>query len=103
MSGKKENRAAEQQRINKVIHEINKKEDDIYAKSSDLKESVIELRKTFWDDVTVNLDEPDDVIETQASIKQQAELLSERERFHGKMGEELKTLKQLKNSPYFGR
>jgi DNA helicase-2/ATP-dependent DNA helicase PcrA len=64
---------------------------------------VIELRKTFWDDVTVNLDEPDDVIETQSSMKQQAELLSERERTHGQFAKELETLKRLKDSPYFGR
>nr|WP_100010282.1 RNA polymerase recycling motor HelD [Lentibacillus sediminis] len=103
MSQEKDGRAAEQQRIREVIDEISKKEEKIYSKSAGLKESVIELRKTFWDDVTVNVEELDDIIETQASIKQQAELLSERERFHGKMGEELKTLERLKHSPYFGR
>ncbi|WP_106495111.1 RNA polymerase recycling motor HelD [Lentibacillus sp. Marseille-P4043] len=103
MRSKNESREAEQRRVDKVIDEINQKEVKLYAKATGLKESVIDLRKNFWDDVTVNLDEPDDVIETQASIKQQAELLSERERFHGKIGEELKTLKKLKNSPYFGR
>ncbi|MFA1821053.1 RNA polymerase recycling motor HelD [Virgibacillus oceani] len=103
MSHEKENRAAEEQRIERVIHEINKKEEKIHAKSAGLKESVIELRKNFWEDVTVNLDEPDDVIETHASMKQQAELLSERERTHGQFSKELKTLKRLKDSPYFGR
>ncbi|OZU87466.1 helicase [Virgibacillus indicus] len=103
MSDENNSREMEQDRVDHVIHEINKKEKKLYAKSSDLKESVVELRKNFWEDVTVNLDEPDDVIETQASLKQQAELLSERERFHGKVGEELKILKRLKDSPYFGR
>src|SRR5699024_9044154 len=83
--------------------EIHQRQNNLYVKSSGLKESVINLRQNFWEDVTVNLDEPDDIIETQASIKQQAELLSERERFHGKVGEELKTLKKMKNNPYFGR
>jgi DNA helicase-2/ATP-dependent DNA helicase PcrA len=103
MSHNKESRAAEQQRIEDVIREINIKEEKIHAKSAGLKESVIELRKNFWEDVTVNLDEPDDVIETHASMKQQAELLSERERTHGQFVKELKTLKRLKDSPYFGR
>lgn len=103
MSEENENREAEQHRVNQVIEEIHQRQKKLYAKSSGLKESVIDLRQNFWEDVTVNLDEPDDVIETQASIKQQAELLSERERFHGKIGEELKTLKRLKNNPYFGR
>ena len=103
MSQDKEGRAAEQQRIEGVIQEINKKEEKIQVKSAGLKDSVIELRRNFWEDVTVNLDEPDDVIETHASMKQQAELLSERERTHGQFSKELKTLKRLKDSPYFGR
>ncbi|SET03063.1 DNA helicase-2 / ATP-dependent DNA helicase PcrA [Oceanobacillus limi] len=96
-------REDEQKRVNYVIEEINQKAEDLYSKSKGLKEDVIHLRKTFWEDVTVNLDEPDDVIETQASIKQQAELLTEREQSHGKIDEQLKTLKRLKDSPYFGR
>lgn len=103
MSSENENREAEQHRVDGVIREINQREAGLYTKAAGLKESVINLRKNFWEDVKVNLDEPDDVIETQASIKQQAELLSERERFHGKVGQELKTLDRLKNSPYFGR
>lgn len=103
VSKENENRETEQYRVNHVLGEIDQRQKELYAKSSRLKESVIHLRKNFWEDVTVNLDEPDDVIETQASMKQQAELLSERERFHGKVGEELKTLKRMKNNPYFGR
>lgn len=100
---KADNRTDEQHRVDNVIHEINCKAEKLYSRASGLKESVIELRKNFWEDVTINLDEPDDVIETQASIKQQAELLSQKENIHGKVDEELKTLKKLKNSPYFGR
>src|SRR5699024_5668302 len=68
-----------------------------------IKKSVIDLRRDFWDDVRINLDEPEEAIETHASIKQQAELLSERERSHGNLHEQLKTLRDLKNSPYFAR
>ena len=49
------------------------------------------------------MDEPDDMIETAASIKQQAELLSERERTHKHLDRHLRTLSRLKYSPYFGR
>ncbi|KGX87384.1 RNA polymerase recycling motor HelD [Pontibacillus litoralis] len=103
MGEKNEIQEKEQRRVNHVIEEIHLRQKELYAKSSSLKESVVNLRQNFWEDVTVNLDEPDDVIETQASIKQQAELLSEQERFHGKVGEELKTLKKMKSNPYFGR
>ncbi|MFD1037742.1 RNA polymerase recycling motor HelD [Virgibacillus byunsanensis] len=103
MSNEADNLSVEQQRVDHVIKEISKKEEKLYSRATGLKENVIELRKKFWEDVTINLDEPDDVIETEASIKQQAELLSERESVHGKVGEELKTFEKLKNSPYFGR
>src|SRR5699024_9779755 len=64
---------------------------------------IITLRKNFWDDVTINLDEPDDVIETEASMKQQAELLSDQERTHGQIYKQLEALRRLETTPYFGR
>ncbi|WP_255585250.1 RNA polymerase recycling motor HelD [Virgibacillus saliphilus] len=96
-------RAMEQRRVDNIIEEIKTKEDKLYQQSKGLKADVVELRRTFWDDITVNVEEMDDVIETQESIKQQATLLSQKERFHGKVGERLKTLDRLKDSPYFGR
>lgn len=96
-------RKQEQERINEVIDVIGEKVEKITGKKSDVKQGIVDLRKNFWDDVTVNLDETDDVYETQASIKQQAELLSERERRHGQMNKELKTLFRLQDTPYFGR
>ncbi|RDW21277.1 RNA polymerase recycling motor HelD [Oceanobacillus chungangensis] len=103
MSNEKGNRMEEQLRVDAVIDEINIKEEKLSSQITGLKENVVELRKSFWDDITVNIDEPDDIIETQESIKQQAALLSEKERYHGKIGEELRTLEKLKSSPYFGR
>ncbi|UOQ45195.1 AAA family ATPase [Halobacillus salinarum] len=93
----------EQKRVNKVITVINNKLAAFKGSTSSLKEDIIGLRKNFWEDVTVNIDEPDDVIETYASIKQQAELLSERERSHGQFYKTSKLLQRLKSSPYFGR
>lgn len=98
-----ENWEIEQKRVNMVVEEINKKMKKLDKNVGNVKSDVLDLRKNFWEDVTVNLDEPDDVIETAASLKQQAELLSERERTHGQISRELKTLNKLKNSPYFGR
>lgn len=93
----------EQQRVNEVIDIIDRKQEEINEKTGYLKEGIVGLRKNFWEDVTVNMDEPDDVIETQAGIKQQAELLQERERSHGQLFSELKKLDRLRRSPYFGR
>ncbi|WP_338061687.1 RNA polymerase recycling motor HelD [Sporolactobacillus terrae] len=96
-------RRQEQERVNEVVDVITEKIEKITGKKGEVRKRIVDLRKTFWDDVTVNLDENDDVYETQASIKQQAELLSERERRHGQMTKALKTLFRLQETPYFGR
>ncbi|GAA5415968.1 DNA helicase IV [Paraliobacillus ryukyuensis] len=93
----------EEKRLDRVKNLINHKLDKIRIHVKTLKDRVIDIRKNFWDDVTVNLDEMDDVIETQASLKQQAEFLSERERSHGQLSKEVDTLERLNHSPYFGR
>src|SRR5690606_31084242 len=89
--------------VNKVIDSIEKQMEKLKSKTGNLKKDIVSLRKSFWDDVTVNIDDPDDVIETHASIKQQAELLGERERSHGQFHKQYKNLQRLKSSPYFGR
>ena len=93
----------EQRRVDVIQDVVDHKLVHIQGNTGGLKEGIIELRKTFWDDVRVNLDEPDEAIETMASIKQQSELLAERERSHGQAHKQLKQLYRLKNSPYFGR
>ncbi|WP_026691149.1 RNA polymerase recycling motor HelD [Alteribacter aurantiacus] len=103
MSNENEQRLEEQTRVDRVVDTIEKKQTVLREASGDLKKDIIDVRKSFWDDVTVNLDDPDDVIETQASLKQQAEFLSERERSHGQQSERMKTLEDLRDSPYFGR
>ena len=93
----------EQKRVSSIVEEIDQKVNNLKQNTGKVRSDVLELRKTFWEDVTVNLDEPDDITETAASIKQQAELLSERERTHKQLDQHLKTLAKLKYSPYFGR
>ncbi|MFC4402726.1 RNA polymerase recycling motor HelD [Gracilibacillus xinjiangensis] len=93
----------EQNRVNKVVEEIKRKMGILRSRASNLKQDVIDIRRDFWEDVTVNIEEMDDKIETEASIKQQAEFLSERERSHGQVSERLDILDRLKDSPYFGR
>ncbi|GGM33509.1 helicase IV [Paraliobacillus quinghaiensis] len=98
-----EDLAKEQERVNLVVKLIKQKINKISTHVKTIKDRVIDIRKNFWEDVTVNLEEMDDVIETQASLKQQAEFLSERERSHGQLSKQLDTLERLKDSPYFGR
>lgn len=93
----------EQQRVEQVMDIIEKKQRKFSGSADDLKESIVSLRKNFWDDVSINIENADDRIETEASIRQQAELLSERERIHGNIHVQMKKLGRLHESPYFGR
>ncbi|WNB91186.1 RNA polymerase recycling motor HelD [Bacillus sp. NEB1478] len=93
----------EQKRVDEVVQNLSQETDNLQHHLGGKMADVVQLRKNFWSDVTVNLDDPDDAIETAASIKQQAELLSEIERSHTSAESQLKTYEKLKNSPYFGR
>lgn len=94
---------AEKARLADIVSLIEKRAESVRNSQGGVRQDVTEIRQTFWDDVTVNIDDPEDAVETLASIRQQAELLSERERAHGHMSRQLKTLNLLKDSPYFGR
>lgn len=93
----------EQQRVDLVISEIGKRKLSLQEQVSDLTADIIEIRRNFWDDVTVNIDDAGEMVETIASMRQQAEVLSERERSHRHARKQLKTLIRLEQSPYFGR
>ena len=93
----------EQQRVTEITNDIRKRLDSISDESGDIKTEIIDIKSNFWDDVTVNFEDAAESAETFASMKQQAELLSERERSYRLLVNEVKTLQKLEVSPYFGR
>ncbi|MBT2572685.1 ATP-binding domain-containing protein [Bacillus sp. ISL-51] len=93
----------EQARIDAVLNELDKKQKRLESSSGGLKQDIIGLRKTFWEDVTINLEDDHEKAETFSSIKQQADMLSERERSHRHQYQQLQRIEKLKASPYFGR
>ncbi|WP_206922238.1 RNA polymerase recycling motor HelD [Alicyclobacillus suci] len=94
---------AEQQYVHHVTARIKQKIDAIAREMGGVKSEVVEIRRNFWDDVTVNLGNMDDITETHFAIRQQAEILSERERRYSHSADALKLLTRLVNSPFFGR
>ncbi|AKG34564.1 RNA polymerase recycling motor HelD [Paenibacillus durus] len=93
----------EQNRVDRVTGLLKR---HIRALSEELglhRSDVVELRKDFWEEVTVNFSSPDDLGETSTSLRQQAQVLSERERHHLQSSKALKKYKKLVLSPYFGR
>ncbi|MBS4192937.1 AAA family ATPase [Bacillus sp. FJAT-49705] len=103
MSKEQKEKQIEQKRVDFIAEEIQQKIDSLTQHVKKVSSDALEIRRTFWDDVTVNMDEPDDIDETFFSIKQQAELLLERERSEKQLDRQIKTLFRLKSSPYFGR
>src|SRR5699024_10172046 len=93
----------EKNRVKKIGEYIDQKINHLTRYIKTIKDQVIGIRKDFWDDVTVNLTELDDALETQASLKQQAEFLREREKNHGQLSGLMNKLLDLKDKPYFGR
>ena len=96
-------RQYENERIRSVVEKIDRKMLQIETNTSGLKKDVIFLRNTFWEDVKINMDNPEDAAETLSSIKQQSQLLSERERTHHLLHKQYKILSRMKYSPYFAR
>ncbi|MBA4496340.1 RNA polymerase recycling motor HelD [Paenactinomyces guangxiensis] len=103
MSTSDQDRQEEQKRVDWVVSKITKRMASLEQHVSVMKSDIVNIRKNFWDDVTVNLDDPGEAAETYASMKQQAEVLSERERTHRHARKQMETLRRLKQSPYFGR
>ena len=93
----------EQERVDVVVEKVKQKLDELQEQMGSVKAEIISLRKNFWEDVTVNIDNIKEMVETAASIRQEAEILSEREHTHRHVQNQYQLLKNLKETPYFGR
>ncbi|WP_059103263.1 RNA polymerase recycling motor HelD [Shouchella shacheensis] len=93
----------EQERAAFIHAYIRTKQALLREKAEGVSSDEMELKETFWENVTVNLSNTEDAAETISSIKQQAELLNERERSGELVKRHMKTLRRLAESPYFGR
>ncbi|WP_379133700.1 RNA polymerase recycling motor HelD [Paenibacillus sp. sgz500958] len=93
----------EQERVNILTKLLS---DRIRVLSEELgqhRTDVVDMRKDFWEEVTVNFSSPDDLGETSTSLRQQSQILNERERHHLQSSKALKKYRKLVHSPYFGR
>ncbi|WP_410769322.1 RNA polymerase recycling motor HelD [Fontibacillus sp. BL9] len=93
----------EQQRVEVVADRIDDNITRLEIEVGHVREDVVTMRKEFWDEVTVNFAEADDLGETSTSLRQQSQVLSEREKSHQHASAALGKMKRLKQSPYFGR
>ncbi|RCX21388.1 DNA helicase-2/ATP-dependent DNA helicase PcrA [Fontibacillus phaseoli] len=103
MSGTDNAWQEEQQRVEVVADRIDDNITRLEIEVGHIREDVVTMRKEFWDEVTVNFAEADDLGETSTSLRQQSQVLSEREKSHQHASAALGKMKRLKQSPYFGR
>ncbi|MFF2092259.1 RNA polymerase recycling motor HelD [Paenibacillus sp. NPDC058174] len=93
----------EQERLDRVTEGLRLKIEELDPEVTGLRDQVVDIRKRFWEEVTVNTSTDEDFEETFYSIKQQEALLSERERSHQQRLQRWKGMKRLLPAPYFGR
>lgn len=94
---------AERTRIEHVIAAIATKKAQFAAQMDDVTGEMSDLRRHFFKDVTVNFADESEAAETTAAIKQQTELLAERERTFGQALKQSRVLERMEHSPYFAR
>ncbi|MCM3698699.1 RNA polymerase recycling motor HelD [Paenibacillus macerans] len=93
----------EQKRLDQVREKLKARMDELEPKVAGLHDQAGDIRRRFWEEVTVNTGSDEEFEETFYTIKQQAAVLSERERGLRLLTQEWRNLKRLFPSPYFGR
>jgi len=93
----------EQDRLNWITEKLRARIAELEPEADLLRDQAGDIRKRFWEEVTVNTSTQEDFEESYFTIRQQAAVLSERERRHRQLQQQWKGLNRLLPSPYFGR
>ncbi len=93
----------EQERLDQVREKLKARIDALEPEVSGLSDQAAEIRRRFWEEVTVNTSTDEEFEETFYTIKQQATVLSERERRHRLLLQQWRSFNRMLPSPYFGR
>ncbi|MGO4694488.1 RNA polymerase recycling motor HelD [Paenibacillus sp. 2TAB26] len=93
----------EQERLDMVTKQLQTSIAELEPEVDQLRDQAADIRKRFWEEVTVDTSTDEDFEETFLTIKQQSAVLSERERSHAQLKRQWKSMNRLLPSPYFGR
>lgn len=96
-------RDLEQKRLDEVRDKLRKRIVQMEPEVAGLGHQAADIRKRFWEEVTINTSTDEDFEETFYTINQQSALLAERERGHRLLLQQCRNMKTLLPSPYFGR
>lgn len=96
-------KAQEQHHLDHVIKEIHISQKDLEQKIKATKRDVKDINRNFSNDVRLKTETYSGMMETAMSIRQQQQMLSERENRQEHAARELGTLNKLEKNPYFAR
>lgn len=96
-------RQVEQQRVDLVMKQIDKQIDETKKALADAHKETRAVEKNYSENASINRYEIDDIAESRAMIEQQRQLVSRAAESETILRRQLKTLQNLKHSPYFGR
>ncbi|OAX48714.1 RNA polymerase recycling motor HelD [Paenibacillus sp. AD87] len=93
----------EQERLESVGSKLQARITELEPEVAGMRDQASEIRKRFWEEVTINTSTHEDFEETFYTINQQSAVLAERERGHMRLTQQWNNMKRLLPSPYFGR
>ncbi|MDK8191194.1 RNA polymerase recycling motor HelD [Paenibacillus sp. UMB7766-LJ446] len=93
----------EQERLEWVREKLQARITELEPEVAGMHDQAADIRKRFWEEVTINTSTHEDFEETFYTINQQSAVLAERERGHKRLTQQWNSMKRLLPSPYFGR
>ncbi|HBU82260.1 MAG TPA: helicase [Paenibacillus sp.] len=93
----------EQERLEWVREKLQARIIELEPEVAGMHDQAADIRKRFWEEVTINTSTHEDFEETFYTINQQSAVLAERERGHKRLTQQWNSMKRLLPSPYFGR
>lgn len=96
-------RREEEKRVEEVVAKIKEKIQEIREQTGVEQGRMVTLQQDFWEDISVNVENPDELLESYADISQQSLVVAETEKKVREAQLALERLTKLSDSPYFGR
>lgn len=103
MAIENEEREREAQRVASVRTNIQQRIEELRQTVDERRSEATAIGRSFWDDISVNADNDDDLIETAASMAQQEHVLQGQERSYRLAQDALRKLQRVVDAPYFSR
>ncbi|GGD47324.1 RNA polymerase recycling motor HelD [Paenibacillus nasutitermitis] len=93
----------EQERLERVRNKLMTRIAELEPEVTGLRDQAADMRKRFWEELTINTSTTEDFEDSFYSVQQQSAMLAERERGHKRLVDQWNGMKRLLPSPYFGR